>query len=139
MTEDVTESVIRNPQYVNAEGTLIDVEKFNKELGWIPMTLSKEDYPEFWDEATNQIPLPFDKPTKEEQAAINAADIRYKRDMLLTNEVDPIVSNPLRWEEMNKEDQFAYRVYRKSLLDVTEQPTFPDNVEWPILVLSTRS
>lgn len=139
MTEEVKESVIRNPQYVNAEGTLIDVEKLNKELGWVPMTLSKEAYPEYWDDAMRQIPLPFDKPTEEEAKQQLANEIRTKRDFILYTEVDPIVSNPLRWGDMNEADQYAYKVYRQALLDITDQPQFPTNVEWPILVLSTRS
>lgn len=138
MTEEVKESVIRNPQYVNAEGTLIDVEKFNKELGWIPMTLSREAYPEFWDDAMRQIPLSFDKPTEEEAKAEAAREIRSKRDFILTTEVDPIVSNPLRWADLNDADRHAYTVYRKALLDLSNQTQFPDKVQWPVLVLSTR-
>lgn len=138
MTEDVKESVIRNPQYANAEGTLIDIEKHNKEYGWIPMTLSREAYPEYWDEAMKQLPLPFDKPTEEEAKAEAAREIRTKRDFILSSEVDPIVSNPLRWADMSEADKHAYTVYRKALLDLSNQPLFPTKVQWPVLVLSTR-
>jgi len=65
------------------------------------------------------------EPSAEEQA-------RWKRDGLLY-ELDAIVSNPLRWNEFDDETKQAYADYRQALLDVPQQPGFPEDVEWPEL------
>ena len=65
------------------------------------------------------------EPTAEEQA-------RWKRDGLLY-ELDAIVSNPLRWAEFDADMQQALADYRQALLDVPQQPGFPEDVEWPEL------
>ena len=57
--------------------------------------------------------------------------VRYLRDQKLKREVDPIVSNPLRWGSLNDAEQLAFTVYRQNLLDITEQEGFPHNVVWP--------
>ena len=51
-------------------------------------------------------------------------DVREYRNYLLQKEVDPIVSNPLRWENLSELDKNSYREYREYLLDWTE------NEEW---------
>ena len=60
-----------------------------------------------------------------------SAQVRASRDYLLSTEVDPIVSNPLRWGSLSDEQQLAFTVYRQNLLDITEQEGFPHNVTWP--------
>lgn len=57
--------------------------------------------------------------------------IREERDMKLETEVDPIVSNPLRWSSMTTEQQNAWSQYRTDLLNITEQEGFPETVTWP--------
>lgn len=59
-----------------------------------------------------------------------SAAVRSERDQLLL-EVDPIVSNPLRWSSMTAEKQAEWSTYRQALLDVPSQAGFPDNIEWP--------
>jgi len=59
-----------------------------------------------------------------------AAAARSRRDALL-NDLDAIVSNPLRWSEFSDDQRAAFSGYRKALLDVTSQPGFPEAVEWP--------
>jgi hypothetical protein len=56
---------------------------------------------------------------------------RINRDYLLETEVDPIVTNPLRWAELTTEQQDAWKAYRQALLDITEQAGFPHEVVWP--------
>ena len=51
---------------------------------------------------------------------------RFERDNLLTTVVDPIVTNPLRWEELSEAEQSKYRAYRLYLLDIPQQEEFPD-------------
>lgn len=55
-----------------------------------------------------------------------AEDVRNTRDMYLVLYIDPVVSNPLRWVDMTTEEQKQYVDYRCYLLDITEDPTFPD-------------
>jgi hypothetical protein len=57
--------------------------------------------------------------------------IRGERDLKLRVEVDPILSNTFRFNEMSPELQDKWLSYRKSLLDITDQSTFPDTVVWP--------
>ena len=52
------------------------------------------------------------------------AKVRTERDNLLTTEVDPVVTNPLRWAEMSTVDQEAWTAYRRALLDITD--TYPN-------------
>lgn len=60
-----------------------------------------------------------------------AAQIRMKREYILIGELDPIVSNPLRWAAMSDAERQAWSDYRQALLDITDQSGFPHNVTWP--------
>tara|TARA_B110000858_G_scaffold198522_1_gene266174 strand:- start:12923 stop:13300 length:378 start_codon:yes stop_codon:yes gene_type:complete len=60
-----------------------------------------------------------------------AARDREERDMLLATEVDPIVTNSLRWAGMSPSEQAAIAVYRQELLDVPQQAGFPKTHTWP--------
>jgi hypothetical protein len=65
-------------------------------------------------------------PTTEELAA----QVRFQRDALL-QEVDSIVGNPLRWASFSQTQQTAWADYRQALLDVPQQPGFPNTISWP--------
>jgi len=56
---------------------------------------------------------------------------REKRNALLASEVDPVVSNPLRWADLSAEKQAEWAAYRRALLDITAQSGFPHSVTWP--------
>jgi hypothetical protein len=56
---------------------------------------------------------------------------RDQRNFLLIDEVDPVVTNPLRWDDLSESQQQAVIDYRRSLLDITDQPGFPFAVTWP--------
>ena len=60
-----------------------------------------------------------------------SADARAMRDNKLRTEVDPIVSNPLRWADLGAAQQTAWAAYRRALLDVPQQAGFPFDVAWP--------
>ena len=62
------------------------------------------------------------EPSIEEKSEI----MREKRDNLLKTVVDPIVTNPLRWEELDDAQKSKYRAYRLYLLDIPQQEGFPD-------------
>jgi hypothetical protein len=70
-------------------------------------------------------------PTQEELDAALAASIRGQRNNLLATEVDPLVTNPLRWAELTEAQQAAWTQYRRDLLDITAQAGFPNEVVWP--------
>jgi hypothetical protein len=70
-------------------------------------------------------------PTQEELDAALAASIRGQRNNLLATEVDPLVTNPLRWAELTEAQQAAWTQYRRDLLDLTAQAGFPNEVVWP--------
>ena len=74
---------------------------------------------------------PYVPPTQEELDAQAAASVRGQRDYLLATEVDPIVSNPLRWADMTTEEQNAWAAYRTALLDISDQAGFPNDITWP--------
>lgn len=57
---------------------------------------------------------------------------RANRDSLL-QQLDTIVSNPLRFAELTLEQQSALAEYRQFLLDVPQQEGFPLAVDWPVM------
>jgi hypothetical protein len=66
-----------------------------------------------------------------EQLERTKLEVRGIRDILLTHEVDPIVSNPLRWADLTSDQQSSWKQYRIDLLNITDQDGFPNNVTWP--------
>ncbi len=70
----------------------------------------------------------------EEWAAENAKAPEYAREHrnnLLSSEVDPIVSNTLRWNDMTDAKRTEWTNYRQSLLDIEDLEGYPDNITWP--------
>ena len=59
-----------------------------------------------------------------------ALQVRERREFLLRTQVDSY--NPMRWESLTPEQQDEMRAYRQALLDVTDQPGFPWDVQWPV-------
>lgn len=70
-------------------------------------------------------------PTQAELDAEAAAQVRAERDGKLVEEVDPIVTNPLRWADLTAAKQAEWTQYRTDLLNITDQAGFPHNVTWP--------
>jgi hypothetical protein len=56
--------------------------------------------------------------------------IRSDRNILLF-ELDQITGNPLRWATFTDAQRQQLAEYRQNLLDVPQQPTFPNSVVWP--------
>ena len=56
---------------------------------------------------------------------------RSQREEILVNEVDPVVSNALRWNDMTDAKRTEWTNYRQALLDVPEQEGFPNTITWP--------
>jgi hypothetical protein len=72
--------------------------------------------------------------------------IRQIRDQILTNEVDPFVSNPLRWASLTEAKQQEWADYRQALLDLPATQssaymtfnTTTEEMEWVNLTLPTK-
>jgi hypothetical protein len=124
---------IRNAVSLNAENTMFDVEIEHPVYGWIPYTLNPDDTDNTIDntDLRELIGNNYRVRTQSEIDTAAANLVRAERDTRLDIEVDPIVSNPLRWGSLSDEQQLAFTVYRQNLLDITEQEGFPHNVVWP--------
>jgi agmatine/peptidylarginine deiminase len=132
----VTITEVRNAQSLNAENTLFDVEINHPEHGWIPYGLNPDDTDNTVDNSVLLTLIGSDyeayvAPTQEELDADSAAGLRVQRDQKLVNEVDPIVTNPLRWAELTDAKQAEWTQYRTDLLNLPAQAGFPNTVTWP--------
>lgn len=58
---------------------------------------------------------------KEEYNDARKDSVRSVRDSLLKEEVDPVVTNPLRWADLSEEEKTLYTNYRRYLLDYTKE------------------
>jgi hypothetical protein len=58
-------------------------------------------------------------------------EVRGMRDFKLRDEVDPIVTNPLRWADLTTAKQNEWTQYRTDLLNVPQQAGFPNTINWP--------
>jgi hypothetical protein len=132
----VTITEVRNAQSLNAENTKFDVEINHPEFDWIPYALSPDDTDNTVDNSVllELIGTDFEAyvaPTQAELDAELAANLRGQRDDKLVNEVDPIVTNPLRWAELTDAKQAEWTQYRTDLLNLPDQSGFPNSVTWP--------
>ena len=116
----------------------IDCEIEHEALGWIPFTCDPNDTGALFDTAALYAAMDEDPataayvpPTQADLDAAAAADVRAQRDGLLATQVDPVVSNPLRWADLTAEKQAEWAAYRRALLDITAQSGFPYSVTWP--------
>ena len=135
----ITITQVRNAQSLNSDNTRFDVEINHPDYGWIPYTLDPTDTDMTID--NNHIMsliddnfLPYVSPTQEQLDLESAKIIRMQRDFILVSEVDPIITNILRWEDMDTQKQNEWQQYRQELLDVPAQEGFPDNVVWPVKI-----
>lgn len=116
----------------------IDCEIEHETFGWIPFSCDPNDTGAQFDVAALHAQMDADPdtaayvpPTQEELDAAAAETIREERDAKLASEVDPIVTNPLRWADLTAEKQAEWAAYRRALLDITAQSGFPHDVVWP--------
>lgn len=66
-----------------------------------------------------------------ERADFAIVAARDERDYRLVKDVDPIVSNPFRWDVLTAAKQAEWSQYRTDLLNVPDQAGFPDDITWP--------
>jgi hypothetical protein len=132
----VTITEVRNAQSLNAENTAFDVEINHPEHSWIPYTLSPDDTDNTVDNSVLLGLIGSDyaayvAPTQAELDEALSASLRAQRDQKLVEEVDPIVTNPLRWGELTDAKQAEWTQYRTDLLNLPAQAGFPNNITWP--------
>jgi hypothetical protein len=132
----VTITEVRNAQSLNTENTIFDVEINHPEFGWIPYGLSPDDTDMTVDnsvllELIGSDYAAYVAPTQAELDAELSANLRGQRDQRLAEEVDPIVTNPLRWAELTDAKQAEWTQYRTNLLNLPDQAGFPNTVTWP--------
>lgn len=135
----VTITEVRNAQSLNAENTWFDVEINHPEFGWIPYALSPDDTDTTVDNSVLLTLIGSDyaayvapvTPTQAELDAQLALDLRAERYLKLVEEVDPIVSNALRWADLTAAKQAEWTQYRTDLLNLPDQAGFPNTVTWP--------
>tara|TARA_R110002012_G_scaffold35526_2_gene101306 strand:- start:16195 stop:16560 length:366 start_codon:yes stop_codon:yes gene_type:complete len=70
------------------------------------------------------------KNTTREQARLYA-ELRMERNTRLQYDVDPIVSNALRWDELSSSKKTEWQTYRSELLDLPANTPDPSNITWP--------
>ncbi len=128
----ITISEYRNAKYSRSDNSLTDVEINHPEFGWIPYTINDDDT----DTTINNNSLKtligsdiaaYSAPTD----AQALANLRSLRNAILEDEVDPIVTNPLRWDALSTSKQDEWKAYRTALLDITAQSGAPQSVTWP--------
>lgn len=126
----------KNPSII-ADGK-IDCEINHPSLGWIPFTCDASDAGADFDVAALHAEMladpttaPYVPPTEAEILYEQTVEARSYRNQLLTEVVDPIAMNPLRWDDLSQERKDEVVAYRKALLDVTDQAGFPADVVWP--------
>jgi len=127
---------VRNAQSLQSDNLRMYVEISHPEYGWIPYTLDPDDIDTTInnDAVMSLIGSNFEAyvpPTQDELDADAAAAVRSERNFRFLTELDPIVSNPLRWADMTTAEQNAWSQYRTDLLNITDQAGFPHNVTWP--------
>jgi len=132
----ITITQVRNAQSLQSDNLRMDVEINHPDYGWIPYTVDPTDTDTTIDnDAVMSIIganfTAYVEPTQAEIDAEAAASVRADRDDRLTTEVDPIVSNALRWADMTAEKQAEWTQYRTDLLSVPQKDGFPHNVTWP--------
>ena len=132
----ITITQVRNAQSLNEDNTRMDVEINHPDYGWIPYTLDPSDTDMTIDNnavmsliGTNF--TAYIAPTQAEINAETASQVRYDRDYALLTEVDPLVSNPLRWADIPSSKQTEWAQYRTDLLNVPQQSGFPNTISWP--------
>ena len=135
----ITITQVRNAVSLQSDNLRMDVEINHPHYGWIPYHLDPADTDTTIDNdavmaligsnfTAYVAPIP---PTQAELDAETASQVRADRNELLVTEVDPIVSNSLRWADLTTEQQNAWTQYRTDLLNVPQQAGFPHTITWP--------
>jgi len=132
----ITISQVRNAVSLQADNLRMEVEINHPNYGWIPYHLNPADTDSTIDNISVMSLIGADftayvAPTQVELDAETASSVRAERDSLLFTDVDPLVSNPLRWADLTSDQQAEWTQYRSDLLAVPQQSGFPNSITWP--------
>ena len=129
----VTITEYRNAVSMSSDNSIMDVEINHPVYGWVPYTINTSvANPSVDREALlSLIGTDFQAFSQADQDARVAVVMRGERDYRLTHEVDPIVTNPLRWADLTTAKQNEWTQYRTDLLNVPQQAGFPNTINWP--------
>ena len=132
----ITITEVRNAASLQSDNLRMNVEINHPKHGWIPYTLDPADTDTTIDNDAVMALIGGDfaayvPPTQAELDAAAAAGVRADRDNRLVTEVDPIVSNALRWADLTATKQAEWTQYRTDLLNVPDQAGFPTDITWP--------
>jgi len=132
----ITITQVRNAASLQSDNLRMDVEINHPNYGWIPYTVDPADTDTTIDNDAVMALIgsnftAYVAPTQAELDAEAAEQVRAERDGKLVEEVDPIVTNPLRWADLTAAKQAEWTQYRTDLLNITDQAGFPHNVIWP--------
>lgn len=122
---------IKNPKWKNPSHTLLECEVDFDDLEeeFVPfLAVASGDYPHTHEIFARCVAGEFGSIAEYVPPADITGEealtwVRHKRDHILTSEVDPVVSNPLRWADLSEAQQQAWANYRRALLDITT--TYP--------------
>jgi len=133
-TIEITE--YRNAVALDANADRMDVEINHPEHGWIPYTMDASVSEPSVNHALLRSLIGSDysayvAPTQAELDAEAELEVRAERDYRLLTEVDPLVSNPLRWGDLTEAKQAEWTTYRTDLLNIPQQAGFPNTITWP--------
>jgi len=131
----ITITQVRNAASLQSDNLRMNVEINHPDYGWIPYTVDPADTDTTIDNNAVMALIgsnfaAYIAPTQAELDAKLADDVRSGRDYKLLT-VDQMVSNHLRWADLNADQQAAWSQYRTDLLDVPQQAGFPNTVTWP--------
>ena len=134
MTVTITE--VRNAASLQTDNLRMDVEINHPQHGWIAYTLDPADTDTTIDNDAVMALIgtnfaAYIPPIQAELDAAAASEVRAKRDNRLAKEVDPVVSNDLRWADLTAAKQAEWTQYRTDLLNVPDQAGFPHDITWP--------
>jgi hypothetical protein len=123
----ITITEVRNAVSINDDDTEFELEINHPEHGWIPYLLNSIDTDTTISNSAliTLIGSNFTKITQSEKDTRESLWQRTIRNERLIEEVDPIVTNPLRWAELTSDQQTAWTTYRTDLLNVPQQSGFP--------------
>jgi len=77
-----------------------------------------------------KVPDNFKELVREIELEGLSSELRDERNSLLA-ELDKLISNPIRYNELPEEHKSLVTKYRKDLLDLPQQEGFPEEVEFP--------
>lgn len=136
MTEQVSITEVQNAKSLDESNINFYVEINHPTYGWMPYTLHHDDPDQTIDNSVVRELIgdnfaAYVPPAQEELDAEAAGGVREERDYKLATEVDPLVTNPLRWADLTEAKQAEWTAYRTALLNITDQDGFPHTVTWP--------